>query len=67
MKYKDNQQDTDFLITRVKLYISKSTSRGGICVDISPSGVRKGEGNRSSGTGSFEGRIPDMHRNPERR
>lgn len=62
MKHKGNQQDTDFLKTRVQLYISKSTSGGGIRVDISPSRVRKGEGNRSLGTGSLEGWIPDIPR-----
>ena len=29
-------------------------------MDISPSGVRKGDGNRSLGTGSSEGWIPDI-------
>lgn len=66
MKHNANEQDTDFLKTRVKLYISKGTNREGISVNLSPPGVRKGEGNRHSGTGSLEGWMPGVPRNPEK-
>lgn len=44
MKHTGNQQDLDFLETKVKLYISESTSREELSVDLSPSGIKKEEG-----------------------